>query len=74
MDPDTFLVLGIVIAGFSIPSVLSSLSDGRAPRTSAVMFLISGGCILYAIQTHPGGYTLQEIPDAFVRVIAQIWP
>ena len=74
MDPDTFLVLGIVIAGFAIPSILSSLSDGRAPRASAVTILIAGGCILYAIQAQPGGYTLQEVPDAFVRVIAQVWP
>lgn len=74
MDPDAFLVLGIVIAGFSIPSILSSLSDGRAPRVSAVMILIAGGCILYALQAKPGGYTLQGVPDAFVRVIAQVWP
>ena len=70
MTPDMYLVLGIVIAGFSIPSVLSAVSDGRAPRASAITILIAGGLILLAIQTQPGGYTLQEIPDVFVRVIA----
>ena len=70
MSPDFYLVLGILIAGFSIPSVLSALSDRRAPRASAITILIAGGLILLAVQTQPGGYTLQEIPDVFVRVIA----
>ncbi|WP_299138764.1 hypothetical protein [uncultured Tateyamaria sp.] len=71
MSPDMYLVLGILIAGFSIPSVLSALSDRRAPRASAITILIAGGLILLAVQTQPGGYTLQEIPDVFVRVIAR---
>ncbi len=70
MTPDMYLVLGIVIAGLSVPSILSAVSDGRAPRASAITILIAGGLILLAIQTQPGGYTLQEIPDVFVRVIA----
>ena len=70
MTPDMYLVLGILVAAFSVPSVLSAVSDGRAPRASAITILIAGGLILLAIQTQPGGYTLQEIPDVFVRVIA----
>lgn len=71
MGPDLYLVLGIVIAGFSIPSILAAVSDRRAPRASMITILIAGGLILLAFQTHPGGYTLQEIPDVFVRVIAR---
>lgn len=74
MDSDLFLVLGIVLAGFSIPSVLSAITDGRAPRASALTILIAGGLILYAVQTQPGGYTLQDIPNAFVRVAAKYVP
>ncbi|MEP0143657.1 hypothetical protein [Tateyamaria sp.] len=70
MTPDMYLVLGILVAGFSIPSILSAIADGRAPRASAITILIAGGLILLAIQTQPGGYTLHEIPDVFVRVIA----
>ncbi|MBY5934671.1 hypothetical protein KUV51_16810 [Tateyamaria omphalii] len=70
MSPDYYLILGILIAGFSIPSVLSAISDRRAPRASAITILIAGGLILLAIQTQPGGYTIEEIPDVFVRVIA----
>ena len=74
MNPDFFLVLGIVIAGFSIPSILAAVTDGRAPRASAVTILIAGGRIILAMQTKQGGYTLADIPDAFVRVAAQLMP
>ncbi|WP_147110354.1 hypothetical protein [Tateyamaria sp. syn59] len=70
MSPDFYLVLGILIAAFSIPSILSAISDRRAPRASAITVLIAGGLIVLALQTKPGGYTLNEIPDVFVRVIA----
>ena len=71
MDPDLALTLGIVIAAFSIPSILSAASDRRAPRASMLTLLIGGGLILYAMQGKPGGYALTEIPDAFVRVVGQ---
>ncbi len=70
MNPDVSLVLGLIVAGFSVPSILSAISDGRSPRASAVTVLIAGGLILYALQSQPGGYTLAEIPDVFVRVFA----
>ena len=74
MDADLFLVMGIVLAGFSIPSILSAITDGRAPRASAITILIAGGLILIAFQTHPGGYSFDQIPDAFVRVAARYMP
>jgi hypothetical protein len=55
MTTDLALVLGIVIAAFSIPSILSAFSDRRAPRASAITILIAGALVLYAIQTKPGG-------------------
>ncbi|MEX0284658.1 MAG: hypothetical protein AB3N23_08605 [Paracoccaceae bacterium] len=70
MDADLALVLGIIVAGFSIPSIISALGDGRSPRASMVTILIAGGLILYAISTKPGGYTLEQVPEAFVNVIA----
>lgn len=73
-DPDLALVLGIVIGAFSIPSILSALSDRRAPRASALTILIAGGLILYAIQERPGGVALEQIPDIFVKVVARYMP
>jgi hypothetical protein len=72
MQPDFALVIGIVLAGLSLVGIMSALSDRRAPRASAITVLIAGGLILYALQTQPGGYTLEDVPNAFVRVISQL--
>lgn len=74
MDTDLALVVGIVIAAFSIPSILSAVSDKRAPRASAITILIAGGLIVFAVQGKPGGYQLEQIPDVFVNVIARYMP
>lgn len=74
MDPDLALVLGIVIGALSIPSILSALSDKRAPRASALTVLIAGGLILYATQNKPQGYALKQVPDVFVDVVARYMP
>lgn len=72
MEPDIALVAGIIVAIFAMPSMLSALTDRRAPRASAITILIAGGLIIFAIQTKPNGYSLQDVPNAFVRVVAQI--
>jgi hypothetical protein len=57
-----------------VPSILSAMSDGRAPRASAITVLIAGGLILFAIQTKTGGYSFAELPDVMVRVLARYLP
>jgi hypothetical protein len=74
VDSDLALALGLVIAAFSVPSILSAMSDGRAPRASAITVLIAGGLILFAIQTKTGGYSFAELPDVMVRVLARYLP
>lgn len=74
MDPDLALVLGVVLGALSVPSVLSALSDRRAPRASAVTILIAGGLVLYAAQQMPGGLNLATIPDKFASVMARYMP
>ncbi|WP_298858466.1 hypothetical protein [uncultured Sulfitobacter sp.] len=74
MDSDLALVIGLVLAALTVPSILSALSDRRAPRASAITILIAGGLIVFAIQGKPGGYQLAQLPDVFVNVIARYMP
>jgi len=74
MEPDLALVLGLIFGALSVPSIISAWSDSRAPRASALTLLISGGLVLYALQSQPNGYTMAEIPDVFVRIMAQYIP
>lgn len=71
MDPDVILVTGIVLAVMSLPAMLSAFADGRAPRMAMIVGVIAGGMIVWAAQTHPPGYNLEDVPRAFVRVVAK---
>ena len=71
MDTDLALVMGLVIAGFSVPSIVSAFSEGRAPRVAAIAAIVGGGMVVWAVQGHPGGYTLNDIPEVFVRVVGR---
>lgn len=71
MDSDVILVIGIVLAALSLPATLSAFAEGRAPRAAVFTAVIAGGMIVWAAQTHPGGYRLEDIPHAFVRVAAK---
>jgi len=72
MDSDLFLVIGIVMAAFAVPSLLGAYSEGRAPRVGSVMILIASGLIAVALLNRPSGYRLDEVPGAFVRVIGKL--
>ena len=72
MDSDLFLVIGIVMGAFAIPSLLSAFSESRAPRVGSIMVLIASGLIVVALLNRPSGYRLDEVPGAFVRVIGKL--
>lgn len=71
VNPDTALVIGIVISVLAIPAIVSAISDARAPRVAALAILIGGGLIIFALANEPGGYAINDVPKAFARVIAQ---
>ena len=71
MDPDLALILGLVLGILSIPSIIAAFSEGHAPRVAALVIVAAGALVVYAIQSRPGGYSIMEIPDVFVRVVAR---
>ena len=69
MEPDLMLVAGIVVCVFSVPAMVSAISDGRTPRVAAIAVLVGGGLVVAALNASPGGYALADVPRAFARVI-----
>ena len=72
MNPDLFLVIGLIVGALSIPAVVSAFSESRPPRAAAIMIMISAGMILVAVLQKPGGYTFGEVPAAFAGVIRDV--
>lgn len=60
--------MGLVIAVLTLPAMLTAFTEGRTPRAAAIMVLIAGVLIVLALQRYPGGYSIGDIPNAFVRV------
>ncbi len=71
MDNDLFLVFGLIIAGLAIPSIIGALVDSRVPRGAAIMVMIGSGMIAIALMGKPSGYSFQDVPKAFTRVIGK---
>ncbi|KZY51923.1 hypothetical protein HKX23_09895 [Sulfitobacter sp. KE29] len=74
MDSDLAMVVGIVLAVLSIPSILSAVTDRRSPRASAITILIAGGLIVFALRENPGRYSFENLPEVFVSVAADFLP
>jgi hypothetical protein len=71
MNADLYLVVGLVVVAFSIPSIVGAFSESRAPRAAAIMVMIGGGLIALAVYQTPGGYQVAEIPGVFARVVSR---
>ncbi|MFW2541182.1 hypothetical protein ACN2XU_00975 [Primorskyibacter sp. 2E107] len=72
MDADTTLVVGMVLAVLAIPAMVSAFSENRAPRAAAVVVIVAGGLMVYAIQKKEGGYRLSDLPNIVYHVIGDL--
>ncbi len=66
---DLSLVIGVLLAVFSVPSLLNAWIEDRLPRFGGIMCLTGLVLIGMATARNPAGYGLSDIPAAFTRVI-----
>lgn len=71
MDTDLILVIGVVLAAFSVPAMLNAYSESRPLLIAASMVLAAASAVVFAISQSPGEFMVSEIPQAFVRVIGR---
>jgi hypothetical protein len=69
MDTDLVFVGGIFLIGFAFPSFLSAFAESRRPRAAILMIVLGGALTWLAVYQRPSIYSVQTIPDAFVRVV-----
>lgn len=69
MDTDLIFVIGLLVAVLSFPAIVGAFSEGRPPRAAAIMIMVGGGLMALAVYQRPNTYSLESIPDAFVRVV-----
>jgi predicted membrane channel-forming protein YqfA (hemolysin III family) len=71
MDSDLILVTGVVIGVFAVPAIISAISDRRTPRVAALVLIAAGCMVVWAIQSKSAGYSITDVPNAFVRVVGK---
>ncbi|MEL6609853.1 MAG: hypothetical protein AAFO58_02535 [Pseudomonadota bacterium] len=71
VDPDLWLLIGLVIAVLCVPSMMSTWAQLRTPRTSAVTALIAIAMIGVAVWQKPGGYSWATLPDTLVETVGR---
>ncbi|MEZ5716748.1 MAG: hypothetical protein R3D85_17340 [Paracoccaceae bacterium] len=64
-------MVGLVVAVFSIPAVISAMSERRTPRVAAIAVIVGGGLVAWAATQKPGGYRIDEVPNIVVQVVAR---
>ena len=72
MTTDYLMTVGMVIGLFSIPAMLSAYADDRFPRGPMAAFILSATIIAIAWMMNPTAYSVAELPNVVVRVIADI--
>ncbi|MGJ8584271.1 MAG: hypothetical protein ACSHXD_09275 [Marinosulfonomonas sp.] len=73
MSNDLILVTGIIIAVLAFPSLLNAFSSSRPPRMAALLLIVGGGMITWAVTQQPNSYSIEDLPNVFLRVIADIF-
>jgi hypothetical protein len=66
---DYFLIVGVAVGIFALPSFLNALTESRKPSAAVSMAALSLSCIALANVMHPTGYQISEVPTAFIRVV-----
>lgn len=69
---DLILVLGVTILALAFPAMVGAFSRGTAPRAAMLALFAGGVMILYANSARPGGYSVAETPQIFLRVITGV--
>lgn len=72
MVEDTFLVVGIILLCLAVPSALSALREGHAPRVPAIVIMIAGVLLVLAMVNRPGGYHMEDVMSAFRSVFGRL--
>ena len=74
MDADLALILGIIIGGFCSMNFADFFVFFNTQTLIELLILIPGSLVLFAMMTHPGGYSIEQLPDVFFGVIARFIP
>lgn len=66
---DLIMCIGVLVIFLAFPTAVGAFSRGAPPRMAIVSLMAGGGMIVYANSSRPGGYSLEEMPNLFLKVL-----
>lgn len=72
MDTDLFVVVGILLAAFALPSALASYAEGVFPKTALTTLAFGALIAMTGAAFSPDGYGFSRIPHSFIEILARI--
>ncbi len=72
MSTDIILVLGSFLAVISVPSLISALVDRRLPWVGVLVLIVGCGLVYSVYREDLNAFRWQDIPEAVVRVVAEV--
>ena len=69
---DLIAVLGVIVIFLAFPAAVGAFSRGEPPRAAMLSLFAGGSMYLYANSMRPGGYSIAEMPQIFIKVISGV--
>lgn len=66
---DLIMVMGVVVLFLAFPAAVGAFSRGAPPRAAMLSLFAGGVMVVYANASRPGGYSIEEMPNLFVKVL-----
>ena len=66
---DLIMCIGVLVLFLAFPAAVGSFSRGAPPRAAMLSLFAGGIMIVYANSKRPGGYSLEEMPNLFLKVV-----
>lgn len=63
-------VLGVAVIGLAFPAAVGAFSRGDPPRAAMLALFAGGSMFVYANSQTPGGISIADMPNMFLRVIS----
>ncbi|WP_010137417.1 hypothetical protein [Oceanicola sp. S124] len=72
MSFDYIYAGGVLLCLLAVPALVSAWADRRLPSVSAFALCAGAGMTLWAYLSDPRRYAPAELPDVFIRVLAEV--
>ncbi len=72
MNTDFLIASGALIGLFSIPAMIAGYAEDRRPTKAMAAFILAASVLATGWILDPGRYSIKELPNVVVRVIAHI--